>query len=209
MTRRCAYSRSRNLQALITGLSFNRPEDPVDYLTNCLQEVKKEKPQAGGLKWDRFLKDSKAAMAAREQGKQPAQLPASFFFRQSANSAEGKAVQKAGKISPDKIVLVLGGPGSGKGTQCAKLVQDFGLKHISLGDLLRAEVAKCSPIGQQIDGMMKEGKIVPLNIVMQVLQQALNELGQTSRGVLIDGYDAFLVLIMAVLTDHHPTQLPS
>jgi hypothetical protein len=170
---------------LVAGLSFNRPEDPVEFLSSCLQDLKSDKLHPVP-KWDRFLKESKAAQVAREQGKQPAQLPASFFFRQSANTASDNGAQK-GKISPEKIVLVLGGPGSGKGTQCAKIVEDFGMKHISLGDLLRAEVNKASSIGQQIDGMMKEGKIVPMNIVMQVLQQALNELGQTSRGVLIDG----------------------
>ena len=45
-----------------------------------------------------------------------------------------------------KITFVLGGPASGKGTQCAKLVEEFGYTHISTGDLFRAEVAKVSPL---------------------------------------------------------------
>jgi hypothetical protein len=45
-----------------------------------------------------------------------------------------------------KITFVLGGPASGKGTQCAKLVEEFGYTHISTGDLFRAEVAKVSTV---------------------------------------------------------------
>ena len=84
------------------------------------------------------------------------------------------------------MVFVLGGPGSGKGTQCAKLVQEFGLSHVSVGDLLREEVAKGSPVGKEIDGMMKEGKIVPLNITLKVLEKALKEINNP-KGVLVDG----------------------
>ena len=47
-------------------------------------------------------------------------------------------------LDSPKITFVLGGPASGKGTQCAKLVEEFGYTHISTGDLFRAEVAKVS-----------------------------------------------------------------
>ena len=57
--------------------------------------------------------------------------------------------------------LLLGGPGSGKGTQCAKIVEKFNFCHLSAGDLLRAEVAKGSDIGLKIDSIMKEGQLVP------------------------------------------------
>ena len=48
-----------------------------------------------------------------------------------------------------------GGPGSGKGTQCGKLVEEFGFVHLSAGDLLRAEVASGSENGEMIAGMIK------------------------------------------------------
>ena len=54
-----------------------------------------------------------------------------------------------------------GGPGSGKGTQCDRIVQDFGFTHLSAGDLLREEVAKGTSQGKQLEEMMKQGKLVP------------------------------------------------
>ncbi|XP_027335881.1 UMP-CMP kinase 3-like isoform X2 [Abrus precatorius] len=59
------------------------------------------------------------------------------------------------------VVFVLGGPGSGKGTQCANIVQNFGYTHLSAGDLLRAEIKSGSENGTMIQNMIKEGKIVP------------------------------------------------
>ena len=63
-----------------------------------------------------------------------------------------------------KIVFVLGGPGSGKGTQCAKIVDKYGFTHLSAGDLLRDEVKSGSKLGQQCEATMKEGKLVPMEV---------------------------------------------
>lgn len=60
-----------------------------------------------------------------------------------------------------KITFVLGGPASGKGTQCSKLVEEFGYRHISVGDLMRAEADKGTKDGEKIKKIMAEGKIVP------------------------------------------------
>lgn len=61
-----------------------------------------------------------------------------------------------------KIVLVLGGPGSGKGTQCASIVQKYGYIHISTGDLLRQEIEAQTEIGTSIKEDMQNGKMVPI-----------------------------------------------
>ena len=58
--------------------------------------------------------------------------------------------------------LISGGPGSGKGTQCERIVAKYGLHHFSAGDLLREEVASGSDRGQQLSEIMKEGKLVPM-----------------------------------------------
>lgn len=62
-----------------------------------------------------------------------------------------------------------GGPGSGKGTQCSKIVQEFGFLHLSAGDLLREEVAKGTEQGKQLEEIMKQGKLVPAVSIIMVL----------------------------------------
>ena len=84
-------------------------------------------------------------------------------------------------------MFVLGGPGSGKGTQCAKLVEEFKLKHLSTGDLLRAEVEKRSAVGEKAAALMKDGKMVPTALVIGLLRKAIDE-NIESAGFLIDGY---------------------
>ena len=70
-----------------------------------------------------------------------------------------------GRLPPNtKIIFVLGGPGSGKGTQCARIVAKYKLTHLSAGDLLRAEVKSGSATGQQLESTMKEGKLVPTEV---------------------------------------------
>jgi adenylate kinase family enzyme len=59
---------------------------------------------------------------------------------------------------------VLGGPGSGKGTQCAKIVAKYGHTHLSAGDLLRAEVDSGSELGKECQEIMKEGGLVPMEV---------------------------------------------
>jgi adenylate kinase len=84
------------------------------------------------------------------------------------------------------IVFVLGGPGSGKGTQCANIVRDFGYTHLSAGDLLRAEVERGSPSGALINSYIVEGKIVPLAITLGLLKSAMA--AAKSMKFLVDGF---------------------
>ncbi|PXF44190.1 UMP-CMP kinase 3 [Gracilariopsis chorda] len=84
------------------------------------------------------------------------------------------------------IYFVLGGPGSGKGTQCAKLVEKLSFDHFSAGDLLRNEVSSGSEQGKMIGEMIKEGKIVPGHITLDLLRNAID--GSNAPGVLIDGF---------------------
>ncbi|KAI9341354.1 adenylate kinase-domain-containing protein [Obelidium mucronatum] len=100
-----------------------------------------------------------------------------------------KGLLSDGTIKPDpNIVFVLGGPGSGKGTQCVRLAKEFRLTHLSTGDLLRAELDKGSDIGKKCGDLMKEGKIVPMAIILGLLKSAISNSSESTPGFLIDGF---------------------
>ncbi|KAJ7543786.1 hypothetical protein O6H91_09G052600 [Diphasiastrum complanatum] len=84
------------------------------------------------------------------------------------------------------FIFVLGGPGSGKGTQCELIVRDFGYTHLSTGDLLRNEIKSGSEIGKSCEYIVKEGKLVPLEITMKLLQDAMDKV--SCKHFLIDGF---------------------
>lgn len=86
------------------------------------------------------------------------------------------------------IIWLLGGPGSGKGTQAERIVKKYGYTHISTGDLLREEVNSGTERGAELSKVMKEGGLVSTDVVMELLaEKVLKEL-PTSKGYLIDGY---------------------
>lgn len=87
-----------------------------------------------------------------------------------------------------RVVFVIGGPGSGKGTQCERIVNKYGFTHLSTGDLLRAEVASGSARGKELTAIMEKGELVPLDTVLQLLKEAMLAKASTSKGFLIDGY---------------------
>nr|XP_057920969.1 UMP-CMP kinase [Doryrhamphus excisus] len=95
-------------------------------------------------------------------------------------------------MTKPQVVFVLGGPGAGKGTQCAKIVENYNYTHLSAGDLLRAERAReGSEFGQLIATFIKEGKIVPVEITINLLRKAMEETMQKDEQkyrFLIDGF---------------------
>ncbi|XP_019763510.1 adenylate kinase isoenzyme 1 isoform X1 [Dendroctonus ponderosae] len=86
------------------------------------------------------------------------------------------------------IIWILGGPGSGKGTQCDRIVAKYGFTHLSSGDLLRNEVSSGSSRGQELSAIMERGELVPLEVVLDLLREAILSALPTSKGYLIDGY---------------------
>jgi len=90
------------------------------------------------------------------------------------------------------VLFVLGGPGAGKGTQCANLVRDYKFTHLSAGDLLRAEQDRPgSEFGQLIKDYIKDGKIVPMEVTVQLLENAITDVVKENGGkgkFLIDGF---------------------
>eukprot|EP01084_Bolivina_argentea_P022858 42514_1 len=89
-----------------------------------------------------------------------------------------------------QVFFVVGGPGAGKGTQCAMLMKEFKIKHLSTGDLLREERNSGSKYAEIINNGIKEVKLVPTEITVGVIKKAMekymNNDGMTS--FIIDGF---------------------
>ena len=84
-------------------------------------------------------------------------------------------------------LVLLGAPGSGKGTQATRLREHLQVPHISTGDLLRAAVAAETPLGLQAKAVMAAGNLVSDDIVLGMLEERLTR-GDTGNGFILDGY---------------------
>lgn len=85
-------------------------------------------------------------------------------------------------------VMLLGAPGAGKGTQAARIVAEFGLVHLSTGDILRKAVADKTPLGLEAKRHMDEGGLVPDEVVIGLVQERITQPDALERGVLFDGF---------------------
>ena len=85
------------------------------------------------------------------------------------------------------ILVLLGPPGAGKGTQAPRLCADWNLRHLSSGDVLRSEIKKDTPLGNQMAQRMNAGQLVPDEIVTEVMLAQLRNPGG-SKGFLLDGF---------------------
>ena len=95
------------------------------------------------------------------------------------------ASQHGSELKARRIVL-LGPPGAGKGTQAELLAQELAVPHIAAGDLLRAEVQRKSPLGQEAQGYMDRGELVPHELVVRIVGARLAEVGR--QGFILDGF---------------------
>jgi adenylate kinase len=84
-------------------------------------------------------------------------------------------------------IVLLGAPGAGKGTQAAKIIEAYGLPHISTGDILRASVANKSLLGLEAKRFMDAGELVPDAIVVGLVKERLSQ-PDTAKGFILDGF---------------------
>lgn len=84
-----------------------------------------------------------------------------------------------------KIVL-LGAPGAGKGTQCQRIVEKFGLVHLSSGDILRRERSAGSELGRKAESYMDSGGLVPDELIVEMMVGAMSKVG--GNGFILDGF---------------------
>jgi len=87
----------------------------------------------------------------------------------------------------DLNLILLGPPGAGKGTQAERLREDFGLPHISTGDILRAQVAEGTELGKKAQRYMDAGELVPDDIIVGMIRDRINT-GDARDGFLLDGF---------------------
>ncbi|XP_072346963.1 adenylate kinase isoenzyme 1-like isoform X3 [Scyliorhinus torazame] len=92
------------------------------------------------------------------------------------------------KLKLTKIIFVIGGPGSGKGSQCVKMTEKYGFTHLSTGNLLRKEISNETDRGNKIKKIMIEGGLVPLGTTLEILKDAMLESLEETKGFMIDGY---------------------
>ena len=84
-------------------------------------------------------------------------------------------------------IVLLGAPGAGKGTQGQKLVEEYGIAHISTGDLLRAAVKAQSELGKQAKAYMDAGQLVPDQLVIVLVKERLAQ-PDAQKGFMLDGF---------------------
>lgn len=109
--------------------------------------------------------------------------------RQRASYIATKVAGEGVSESRPQVIFVIGGPGSGKGTQCERIVEKFGFKHLSAGDLLRAERKReGSPLGKIIEETILAGGVVPSTIIAELLEKAMTEAGWADAKFVVDGY---------------------
>lgn len=152
-------------EALMTALMFKQPDDHIDYLINCLQKLKQDDDESvtvSSLKWNTFLT--------------------------SVTESNDLNASRSINLKTAKIIFVVGGPGSGKGTQCERIVKKYGYTHLSSGDLLREEVKSGSERGKYLNDLMQKGLLVSNQIVLDMIKDRIVKNLSKSKGFLIDGY---------------------
>ena len=85
-------------------------------------------------------------------------------------------------------IVIFGAPGSGKGTQSDKLIEKYGLNHISTGDVLRAEIKKGSELGKTAQQFIDNGQLIPDDLMVSILASVYDGFGKEHAGVIFDGF---------------------
>lgn len=85
-------------------------------------------------------------------------------------------------------LVLFGAPGSGKGTQSEKIIEKYGLHHISTGEVLRKQIKEGTELGKIADSYISKGHLIPDDLMIDILRQELKSLPKESKGVIFDGF---------------------
>lgn len=87
-----------------------------------------------------------------------------------------------------KNIVIFGAPGSGKGTQSDKLIEKYGLEHISTGDVLRSEIKRETELGRTARQYIDQGQLIPDELMISILAGVYDGFGRGHKGVIFDGF---------------------
>ena len=113
-------------------------------------------------------------------------LPLMFLFSYFLIKTNFKA-DNMNKFESQFIIILLGPPGSGKGTHAVELSKKLGLPHISTGELFRENLKNNTSIGEKVKSFMKKGNLVPDDIVLSMLFERINK-DDCKKGYILDGF---------------------
>ncbi|XP_052034889.1 adenylate kinase isoenzyme 5 isoform X2 [Apodemus sylvaticus] len=201
-------------ESLLNGLMCSKPEDPVEYLETCLQKVK----ELGGcdkVKWDTFVSQEKKTLPPLNGGQSRRsflrnvmpensnfpyrrydRLPPIHQFSIESDtdlSETAELIEEYEVFDParprPKIILVIGGPGSGKGTQSLKIAERYGFQCISVGELLRKKIHSASSNRKWslIAKIITNGELAPQETTITEIKQKLMQIPD-EEGIVIDGF---------------------
>lgn len=85
-------------------------------------------------------------------------------------------------------LVLFGAPGSGKGTQSEKIIDEYGLRHISTGEVLRKQIAAGTELGKIADSYISKGHLIPDDLMIDILRQELKNNPKDCNGVIFDGF---------------------
>ena len=117
---------------------------------------------------------------------QPQRICMSRPTRRRLMMIENFAITPSPNAERSALVVVAGRPGSGKGTQCTRIATDLRVAHLSLGDALREEIDRCTPLGHEVRAFLEAGQLVPDRCVFELIGARLER--HCSPVVLLDGF---------------------
>ncbi|KAG9354529.1 hypothetical protein JZ751_001239 [Albula glossodonta] len=202
---------------MLTGLMYHRPEDPLMFLESCLQKAR-ELGGPERVSWDAFITpdhrplppistgQGKKIPFRSEPGPGPGPGPYRRYERlppiQAQYSIESDSdmtetsglIQEYDVFDPSKprphIIFVIGGPGSGKGTQTAKMACHYGYECVSVGEILRNQLLHHAPSDRKwelIAQIIANGELAPQETTIEELKHQFIK-KQDARGFIVDGF---------------------
>ncbi len=85
-------------------------------------------------------------------------------------------------------IVLFGAPGSGKGTQSAKIIDQFGLYHISTGEVLREHIARGTELGKTAEKYISKGHLIPDELIIDLIANVIDNDAKEAKGVVFDGF---------------------